>query len=136
MFLGDEGKMTTFPGVATLKEDNVPVMVGLDDEKITLVSGEVSIGEWLAGQYEVVDLGSGEFVIEAEDDSIPFHPDDPGSFALGIQREPETPVAAERSTGTHVIEEGPPPKPATLAAFWVLAVITAALGIWATLSLL
>ena len=40
--------MTTFPGVATLKEDNVPVMVGLDDEKITLVSGEVSIGEWLA----------------------------------------------------------------------------------------
>jgi hypothetical protein len=127
--------MTTFPGVATLKEDNVPVMVGLDDEKITLVSGEVSIGEWLAGQYEVIDLGSGEFVIEAEDDSIPFLPDDPGSFALGIQREPETPAATEPSTGTHQIEEGPPPKPATLAAFWVLAVITAALGIWATLSL-
>jgi hypothetical protein len=127
--------MTTFPGVATLKEDNVPVMVGLDDEKITLVSGEVSIGEWLAGQYEVIDLGSGEFVIEAEDDSIPFLPDDPGSFALGIQREPETPAATEPSTATHQIEVGPPPKPATLAAFWVLAVITAALGIWATLSL-
>ena len=127
--------MTTFPGVATLKEDNVPVMVGLDDDKITLVSGEVSIGEWLAGHYEVIDLGSGEFVIEAEDDSISFHPDDPNSFALGIQRESETPVA-DRSSGTLVIKEGPPPKPATLAAFWVLAVITAALGIWATLSLL
>jgi hypothetical protein len=127
--------MTTFPGVATLKEDNVPVMVGLDDDKITLVSGEVSIGEWLAGHYEVIDLGSGEFVIEAEDDSISFHPDDPNSFALGIQREPETPVA-DRSSGTLEIKEGPPPKPATLAAFWVLAVITAALGIWATLSLL
>jgi hypothetical protein len=126
--------MTTFPGVATLKEDNVPVMVGLDDEKITLLSGEVSIGEWLAGQYEVIDLGSGEFVIEAEDDSIPFLPDDPGSFALGIQREPETPAATERSSGKHQIEVGPPPKPATLAAFWVLAVITAALGIWATLN--
>ena len=86
--------MTTFPGVATLKEDNVPVMVGLDDEKITLVSGEVSIGEWLAGQYEVIDLGAGEFVIEAEDDSIPFVPDDPSSFALGIQRDTETPAAA------------------------------------------
>ena len=85
--------MTTFPGVATLKEDNVPVMVGLDDEKITLVSGEVSIGEWLAGQYEVIDLGSGEFVIEAEDDSIPFVPDDPSSFALGIQGDAETPVS-------------------------------------------
>jgi len=128
--------MTTFPGVATLKEDNVPVMVGLDEEKITLVSGEVSIGEWLAGQYEVIDLGSGEFVIEAEDDSISFHPDDPNSFALGIQREPETAlVAADRSAGTHEIKEGPPPKPATLAAFWVLAVVTAVLGIWATISL-
>jgi len=129
--------MTTFPGVATLKEDNVPVMVGLDDEKITLVSGEVSIGEWLAGQYEVIDLGAGEFVIEAEDDSIPFLPDDPSSFALGIQRDIETPaVEAGRSTGALEVKEGPPPKPATVAAFWVLAVITAALGIWATLSLL
>jgi hypothetical protein len=128
--------MTTFPGVATLKEDNVPVMVGLDDEKITLVSGEVSIGEWLAGQYEVIDLGAGEFVIEAEDDSIPFVPDDPSSFALGIHRDTESPAAADRSPGAFVVKEGPPPKPATLAAFWVLAVITAALGIWATLSLL
>ncbi len=91
--------MTTFPGVATLKEDNVPVMVGLDDEKITLVSGEVSIGEWLAGQYEVIDLGAGEFVIEAEDDSIPFVPDDPSSFALGIQRDIETPAAAAEQAG-------------------------------------
>ena len=128
--------MTTFPGVATLKEDNVPVMVGLDDEKITLVSGEVSIGEWLAGQYEVIDLGAGEFVIEAEDDSIPFVPDDPSGFALGIQRDTETPTEAERAPGALEVKEGPPPKPATVAAFWVLAVITTALGIWATLSLL
>jgi hypothetical protein len=131
--------MTTFPGVATLKEDNVPVMVGLDDEKITLVSGEVSIGEWLAGQYEVIDLGAGEFVIEAEDDSIPFVPDDPNSFALGIQRDIEALAASEeagQSTGALEVKEGPPPKPATVAAFWVLAVITAALGIWATLSML
>ena len=128
--------MTTFPGVATLKEDNVPVMVGLDDEKITLVSGEISIGEWLAGQYEVIDLGSGEFVIEAQDDSIPFLPDDPRGFALGIQRESETPVNTARSSTTPDIEEGPPPKPATVIAFWVLAIFTAALGVWATLSLL
>ena len=128
--------MTTFPGVATLKEDNVPVMVGLDDEKITLVSGEVSIGEWLAGHYEVIDLGAGEFVIEAEDDSIPFVPDDPSSFAQGIHRDTETPAAADRSPGALEVKEGPPPKPAAVAAVWVLAVITAALGIWATLSLL
>ena len=127
--------MTTFPGVATLKEDNVPVMVGLDDEKITLVSGEISLGEWLAGHYEVIDLGSGEFVIEAEDDSIPFLPDDPSGFAIGIQRETETPVNTGRSSAPLEVREGPPPKPATVIAFWVLAVFTAALGIWATLSL-
>ncbi len=130
--------MTTFPGVATLKEDNVPVMVGLDDEKITLVSGEVSIGEWLAGQYEVIDLGAGEFVIEAEDDSIPFVPDDPSSFALGIQRDIETLAASQeagRSTAALEVNDGPPPKPSTVAAFWALAIITAALGIWATISL-
>ena len=101
--------MTTFPGVATLKEDNVPVMVGLDDEKITLVSGEVSIGEWLAGQYEVIDLGAGEFVIEAEDDSIPFVPDDPSSFALGIQRDTETPAAAARPLARSTRSQGGTP---------------------------
>ncbi|MGH8951846.1 MAG: hypothetical protein ACRDX9_10500 [Acidimicrobiia bacterium] len=130
--------MTTFEGVATLHDDNVPVMVGLDDEKITLVSGEVSLGEWLAGEYSVVDLGSGAFVIEAEDDSIPFLPDDPGGFARGINRKPVPDGAPDptRSLDTIVIKEGPPPQTLTLIAFWVLAVVTAALGIWAVISLL
>ena len=80
----------------------MPVMVGLDDEKITLVSG--SLDRRMAGRpYAVIDLGAGEFVIEAEDDSIPFVPDDPSSFALGIHRDTETPAAAaeiaRRSTG-------------------------------------
>ncbi|MGH8871313.1 MAG: hypothetical protein ACRDWS_05005 [Acidimicrobiia bacterium] len=129
--------MTTFPGVVNLNDDDVPVMVGLDDERITLVSGEVSIGEWLAGEYEVIDLGSGAFVIEAEDDSIPFLPDDPGSFARGIHRYP-TSSSSERTAASDTIEvkEGPPPKPATVIGFWVLAVITAALGIWALISIL
>jgi len=130
--------MTTFPGVVTLHDDNVPVMVGLDDEKITLVSGEVSLGEWLAGEYSVIDLGSGAFVIEAQDDSIPFLPDDPGGFARGINREPNPNVVSDpaRSLDTMVIREGPRPQPATLIGFWVLLILTAALGIWALISLL
>ena len=130
--------MTTFPGVVTLHDDNVPVMVGLDDEKITLVSGEISLGEWLAGEYSVIDLGSGAFVIEAEDDSIAFLPDDPGGFARGINREPDSEIASDpaRSLDTMVIREGPPPQPVTLIGFWVLAILTAALGIWALISLL
>jgi hypothetical protein len=128
--------MTTFRGVATLKDDNVPVMVGLDDEKITLVSGETSIREWLAGHYEVIDLGAGEFVIEAEDDSIPFHPDDPGGFAMGVLGEPAAETIDASASGSVVVREGPPPRAVTVVGFWVLAAITAALGIWATLSLL
>ncbi|HSJ85476.1 MAG TPA: hypothetical protein VLA91_16870 [Acidimicrobiia bacterium] len=129
--------MTTFPGVVTLNDDNVPVMVGLDAERITLVSGEISIGEWLAGEYEVIDLGSGTFVIEADKDSIPFLPDDPGSFARGLHREPVPATVSDRSAPMDSIEikEGPPPKSATLVAFWLLVALTTALGIWAATAL-
>jgi hypothetical protein len=131
--------MTTFPGVVTLNDDSVPVMVGLHDDKISLVSGEVSIGEWLSGQYEVIDLGSGTFVIEAEHDSFSFHPDDPHGFARGISREqesePERAPAPVRSLDTIEIKEGPPPQRATLVAFYTLTAVTAALGIWALISL-
>jgi hypothetical protein len=131
--------MITFPGVVTLNDDNnVPVTVGLDEDRITLVSGEVSIGEWLAGEYEVIDLGSGTFVIEAEDDSIPFLPDDPGSFARGLHPEPVPATVTDRarSMDTIVIKDGPPPRPATLIAFWLLVAVTTALGIWAAAGLL
>jgi len=130
--------MTTFPGVVTLNDDNVPVTVGLDEDRITLVSGEGSIGEWLAGEYEVIDLGSGTFVIEANDDSIPFLPDDPGSFARGLHREPVPATVSDRSAPIDSIEikEGPPPKTATLVGFWILVALTTALGVWAAIGLL
>ena len=128
--------MTTFPGVMTLNDDNVPVTVGLDDERITLVSGEVSIGEWLVGEYEVIDLGSGTFVIEAEDDSIPFLPDDPISFARGLHLEPVPTPEPSRPADTFEVIDGPAPQPRTVVAFWLLVAVTAALGIWAVLSLL
>jgi len=130
--------MTRFSGVVTLNEGHVPVMVGLDDDRISLVAGEVSIAEWQSGDYVVVDLGTGTFVIEAEEGSISFHPDDPNSFARVIVNEqdiaPES--ASLTSLGTVEIREGPAPKPSTLAGFYVLVVLTAALGIWALLTLL
>lgn len=132
--------MTTFPGVVTLNNDDVPVMVGLDDERISLIAGEVSIGEWLSGEYVVIDLGSGTFVIEAEDDSIPFHPDDPRGFARGVNRDQSEPAPSPadpaRALDTIEIKDGPAPQRATVAAFYTLVVITAALGIWALISLL
>jgi hypothetical protein len=126
--------VTTYAGVATVENDHVPVRIDLDEEKISLVSGEVSIREWLAGDYQVIDLGSGEFVIESEEDSIQFVPDDPRRFAEGIHGEPE--LAPGRSVDTFEIRTGPPPKPLTLVGFWALAAVTAALGVWGLISLL
>lgn len=126
--------MTTYAGVATVENDHVPIRVDVDDEKITLVSGEVSIREWLAGDYQVIDLGSGEFVIESAKDSIAFLPDEPDRFAEGLQGE----ATPEReSTGdTWEIRIGPPPRPLTLIGFWALAAVTAVLGVWGALSLI
>jgi hypothetical protein len=126
--------MTTYAGVATVENDHVPIRVDVDDEKITLVSGEVSIREWLAGDYQVIDLGSGEFVIESAKDSIPFLPDEPDRFAEGLQGE-ATPER-EPTGDTWEIRIGQPPRPLTLIGFWALAAVTAALGVWGALSLI
>lgn len=131
--------MTEFPGVVTLNEDDVHVMVGLEDDKISLMAGEVSIAEWEAGEYVVVDLGKGTFVIEAEAGSISFHPDDPGSFARGIgqaQKHERTPEPAHtRPLDTIEIKDGPRPRASTVAGFYTLVAVTAALGIWAFITL-
>ncbi|MGA7097871.1 MAG: hypothetical protein WB245_09925 [Acidimicrobiia bacterium] len=137
--------MTTFPGVAKLNEANVPVIVGLDDERIRLVAGDVSIGEWPVGEYSIIDLGSGTFVIEADEDTIAFHPDDPGGFAQGIA--PTRIDVVSGSTATEVrqptpvadvveIREGPPPGVKTMVGFYALAALTGVLGVWALLSLI
>lgn len=131
--------MTTFPGTVTLEDDHVPVTVGLEDDRISLVAGEVSIAEYGAGEYLVVDLGEGTFIIEAVEGSISFHPDDPRGFARGIGHGPEIVGGVDARSAvsdTVEIKLGPPPRPATLAAFYTLVVVTAALAIWALISLL
>jgi hypothetical protein len=132
--------MSKYRGVVTLDDDPVPVTVGLHDDGISLVAGDVSIGEWQTGEYVVIDLGSGDFVIEADEGSISFHPDDPGGFARGIGQEDESEPtenhrAASRRADPVEIRESPPPRPATLAAFYVLAGLTAALGTWALIAI-
>lgn len=122
--------MTQYRGIATIEDDQFPLTVNLDDDKLSLVSGERSVGEWPAGAYLVIDLGEGTFVIEAEESSIPFQPDDPGDFARGLSGETST-----EADGPTVVAESPPPKPATIAAFYTLVVVTVALGIWALIAL-
>ncbi|MGH8915392.1 MAG: hypothetical protein ACRDZM_12860 [Acidimicrobiia bacterium] len=130
--------MMTFRGVVTLDEDHIPAMVGLENETMSLVAGEVSIGQWPAGEYMVIDLGEGTFVIEVEEESIAFLPDDPGGFARRIAGEAQTAPASGSApvSDTIVVKEGPPPQASTVAAFYTLVVVTAALGIWALVTLI
>lgn len=138
--------MTTFPGTVTFEDDRVPVTVGIDIDKITLISGEIEIGEWPAAECTFLEKDDGSWVIEAEDDSVFFLPDDPRRFAQGLAGhliiDPDSMTDAMSSTsakpgaGSFTVPEGPAAKALTLVGFYALCAITAALGVWAFLSLL
>lgn len=137
--------MTTFPGTVAFEDDRVPVTVAIDLDKITLTSGEVEIGEWSAAECTFVEKGDGSWVIEAEDDSVFFLPDDPGRFARGLAGhliiDPES-LAEKASTkaglgaGEFIVPDGPPAKALTMVGFYALCLVTTALGVWAAVSLL
>jgi hypothetical protein len=137
--------VTTFPGTVAFEDDRVPVTVGIDLDKITLISGEVEIGEWSAAECTFLEKGDGSWVIEAEDDAVFFLPDDPGRFARGLAghliidtdalTDEIGPIAAADGAGFSV-PDGPSAKPLTLVGFYALCVVTAALGVWALFSLI
>jgi hypothetical protein len=137
--------VTTFPGTVAFEDDRVPVTVGIDLDKITLISGEVEIGEWSAAECTFLEKGDGSWVIEAEDDAVFFLPDDPRRFArrlaahLIIDTDGLTdeigPIAATDAAGFSV-PDGPSAKPLTLVGFYALCVVTGALGVWALFSLI
>ncbi|HEY6627746.1 MAG TPA: hypothetical protein VI193_02040 [Acidimicrobiia bacterium] len=123
----------------------MPVMVGIDIDKITLISGEVEIGEWPTAECTFVEKGDGSWVIEAEDDSVFFLPDDPSRFAQGLAGHliidadalTETSAAhSEADNGVFDVAEGPSPKVLTVVGFYALCAITLALGVWAAVSLI
>lgn len=142
----------TFDGFVTFDQDKVPVTVDLDPEKISLDAGDTHIGEWSTSECLITDQGAGTFLIEAEGDTLSFEPEEPGRFAHSLEAngvlaaearaeskkvEQTAPVEAKHDEPDEefTIVEGPPPKTNTVIAFYALAIITAALGIWAFASL-
>jgi len=129
--------MTIFPGVISLDDSNIKVTVGLDDTTVTLVAGEVEIGEWSASECRIKESGEGSWVIEAEEEALSFLPDDPSGFALWLNGEAPSPqIQPSPAGGSDPAIEGAPPKPSTLTAFYALSAFTSALGLWSLITLI
>lgn len=133
--------MNRYTGVVALDDGTVPVVVGLDDQTVSLVAGEIQIGLWSIADCVISDRGEGRWAIEAEDDSVEFTPDDPAAFADTLDLtviEPNRraqPEPLSQLHGEFEIVQGPRPRLGTIAVFYGLAAVTAALGIWAALRL-
>lgn len=138
--------MSLFDGVVTLGDDDVPVIIGLEEEGIRMSSGGEEIGEWAEGDYSIDAADDGAYTITAEDESLRFVPADPLLFAAGlnggsepIPDSPEEPTdlrqTSEPKSAPGLQDEAPEPKAVTVGVFYALAGITAALGLWALVSL-
>ena len=129
--------MTIFPGVVSLDNRDIKVTVGLDATTVTLVAGEVEIGEWSSSECRIKENGEGSWVIEAEEEALSFLPDDPSGFALKLNGDASPPqIRRSPVTGPDPAIEGPAPKPSTVTAFYSLVALTSALGLWALITLI
>ena len=134
--------MPLFDGVVLLDGEEIPVILGVEEDGIRLSSNGTEIGEWSDGDYRLTAGDGDSFLIAADDDSLTFVPYRPDAFArtVGIERNREEPLeAVPRSPDGHASTsapaDAPPPKPLTRALFYTLAGTTALLGVWALLRL-
>jgi hypothetical protein len=132
-----------FDGVVTVDDDEVPVIIGLEDDGIRMSTNGTEIGEWATGEFSIDHHGDGVYTITADNETIRFVPNRPDLFAAGVGHPRPTaqapaPAPAPRQPedeARHMAEDqadgAPPPKPLTRALFYTLAGTTAALGLWA-----
>lgn len=145
-----------YDGIVNLDQDEVEVIIGLDPDRVHLQAGDLEIGDWAPDECAIAHLGQGVYAITAENESLRFVPRDARLFEAGLNhgtgyglstapkqdesqarrgRHSKTVPGSETSTPNGE-SAAPPPKPLTLALFYGLAAVTAALGAWALLRLL
>lgn len=131
--------MTTFDGVVTLEDTDIPVIIGLDDGEVRLVVDGKEVASWAPGECSILGVDDGVYTINAENESLRFVPSDPALFELGVNGA-SAPAPAEEmlDIGAADIDrpEPPEPRPVTMAMFYGLSALTALLGLWALLSLI
>ena len=128
--------MADFPGHVVLDDDRIDVIIDLTDDTISLSAGQRQVGTWPMSDCIVRPTGLGQWSISAENDTLAFLPNDPAAFARSLNGSaaPKT----EWDRGRHLkqsLHQSPPPRTSTLLGFYALSAVTAALGIWALISL-
>jgi hypothetical protein len=133
--------LAIYDGVVTLSDHDVPVLVELDEDRIRLSASGTEIGEWPTHECLIRHVGNSTYAITAEDETIEFVPSQPGLFAAAVSGRPRTstsvamppePVSEAKPVANG---EAPPPQPLTMGLFYALCLVTAALGLWALVSM-
>lgn len=135
--------MPLFDGVVELDGEQIPVILGVEEDGIRLSSNGTEIGEWGRDEYRLEASGDDTFVIAADNDALTFRPFRPDAFArtVGIVREAPAETRARPATATVTpagdgVRQAPPPKPLTRALFLTLAGTTAFIGVWALIQMI
>ncbi|MFQ5523819.1 MAG: hypothetical protein ACE5F5_09615 [Acidimicrobiia bacterium] len=131
--------MPIYDGVVAFDDTTlIPVIVGIEEDLVRLSADGTEIGAWTEGECTIADEGDGVFMISAEDETLRFLPRDPGSFAAAVNGgigDTSTISDHEEPSSPSDSEGAPEPKRITKVLFYLLATMTALLGVWALLSL-
>lgn len=132
--------MVMYDGFVSTDNGEVHVILGLDDDRVTMSSNGNEIGAWSADEVDVDHVGDGVYRITAEEESLRFVPNNPSLFGLvfeGAETEEtaDTGISPEQQRAPEPAP-GSTANPVTMSMFYALAAVTAALGIWAAISLL
>ncbi|MGH3649666.1 MAG: hypothetical protein ACRDU9_03075 [Acidimicrobiia bacterium] len=131
--------MAIYDGVVTLADDEIPVIVELDEERIRMSASGTEIGEWRTDECTIVHLADSMYAITAEEESLHFVPNQPSLFAAAVSggeplvTKPPSPEEEKASDGPR---EAPPPQPLTMGLFYALCLVTLAMAAWALVSIL
>ena len=144
-----------YDGVVTLADDDIPVIVELDDAYVRMSAGGTEIGHWPTDECQITHVSDTTYAITAENETLRFVPNQPDLFAAAVNGAPETtylatpaepepesapepestPEAETAPTADDGVREAPAPQPLTMGLFYALCLITAALAVWALISI-
>lgn len=108
--------------------------MGFGAHRIRLTSNGLEVGSWSADECTIVANEAGSYLIVAENEELPFSPSSSESFASALAAEQSQPLTKTAVPPPRHLEEGAP-RPLTMIGFYLLATLTALLGIWAIWSI-